>query len=330
MTLDLPLLSAGVAGLAVTLYVLLDGFDLGVGMLLLTTPDATMRNQLVDTIAPTWDGNETWLIMAGVVLLGAFPVAYGILLPAFYLPLLVMLMALGCRGVSFEFRVQPGAWTCVWDRAFAWGSGIAALCQGIVVGAALAGVNVENGRFAGSVLDLVRPYPLLTGVTLLFGYLTLGAAWVRFRTSGALKQHASRLLHGILPIFAVLGILAIGFAPAQQAGVGLRWESHGLTFVLLTLAFLLVLILAYRAIHRPDDIAPFALTVIAFLIGIVGLVAVIFPNIIPFRVSLWDAAAPPDSQIFLLTGVAFVMPVVLGYSYFAYYVFRGKVEAGAY
>jgi cytochrome d ubiquinol oxidase subunit II len=330
MTLDLALLSAGVAGLAVTLYVLLDGFDLGVGVLLLTTQDTRLRNQLVDTIAPTWDGNETWLIMAGVVLLGAFPVAYGILLPAFYLPLLIMLIALGCRGVSFEFRVQPGAWTQVWDRAFAWGSGMAAFCQGIVVGAALQGVRVEEGHFAGSVLDLLRPYPLLLGITLLMGYITLGATWVHFRTSGALHRHAKRLLHAFLPLFAVLGLLAVGFAPAAQDEIGTRWEMHGHAFVLLTLAFLLALVLAYRALHRPPDAAPFAYTIGAFLIGIAGLVAVIFPNIIPFRVSLWEAAAPRGSQLFLLIGVIFVMPVVLGYSYFAYHVFRGKVEADAY
>ncbi len=326
MTGMLPLLSAGVAALSLTLYVLLDGFDLGVGVLLLTTGDERLRDAMVETIAPVWDGNETWLIMAGVTLLAAFPLAYGVLLPAFYLPLLLMLMALGCRGVSFEFRVQPGAWTGLWDCALSLGSAVAALCQGVVVGALLEGVSVTSGRFAGTALDVLRPFPLFVGVVLLTGYVTLGAGWVLFRADGALRAHARRVLEVMLPLFAVLGTLAIGFAPEVQAGIGDRWEAFGTTFVILTLAFVALLVFAYRALRATRDSAPFTLTSAAFGCALIGLVSLVYPDIIPFRVSLWDAASPTASHVFLLIGVAFVMPVVLAYSYFAYYVFRGKVS----
>jgi cytochrome d ubiquinol oxidase subunit II len=323
----LPLLSAAAAALAITFYVVLDGFDLGVGVLLLSTRDERFRDCMVVAIAPTWDGNETWLIMAGVTLLAAFPVAYGVLLPAFYLPLLVMLMALGCRGVSFEFRVQPGARIHLWDRAFAWGSVVAALCQGVVVGAMLEGVHVEDGRFAGSLLDLLRPYPIFMGVVLLVGYVTLGAAWIVLRTTGRLHDHVQRLLRGLLPLFAILGVAAIGFAPVVQEGVGARWKAAPVLLALLGAGFVTMLGLAWRMLARKRERAPFVCVASAFLFGLIGLVAVVYPDIVPFRVSLQDAASPRGSQLFLLIGIAIVMPVVLAYSAFAYYVFRGKVVA---
>jgi cytochrome bd ubiquinol oxidase subunit II len=322
---DLSLLSAAAIALALSFYVLLDGFDLGVGALLLTTQNETWRNTMVASVAPTWDGNETWLIMAAVALLGAFPVAYGMLLPAVYLPVLVMLMALGCRGVSFEFRVQPRARTHLWDRAFAWGSIVAALCQGIVVGALLSGVNVANGRFAGSVLDTLRPFPLLMGLVLLSGYVTLGAAWLAFRTTGSVRLHAQRWLRGLIPVFAMFAVLAVAFAPAVQPKIGDRWELIGTLFVSLGLGFLTALALARRAIARKQDGVPLLYIVIAFVLALVGLVAVIYPDVVPFRVSLKEAASPTGSQVFLLVGIALVMPMVLAYSAFAYYVFRGKV-----
>jgi cytochrome bd ubiquinol oxidase subunit II len=326
MMRDLSLLSASAIAQALSFYVLLDGFDLGVGALLLTTKNETWRNTMVASVAPTWDGNETWLIMAAVALLGAFPIAYGVLLPAVYLPVLLMLMALGCRGVSFEFRVQPGARTGLWDRTFAWGSIVAALCQGIVVGAVLAGVDVVDGRFAGSVLDLLRPFPLLMGLVLLMGYVTLGAAWLAFRTTGAVRLHGQRWLRGLIPVFALFAVLAVAFAPAVQPQIGDRWELLGTPFLLLGLGFLLALVLAHRAIARGHDAAPFLYMVLAFVLALVGLVAVVYPDIVPFRLNLRDAASPTGSQLFLLVGIALVMPVVLAYSAFAYYVFRGKVS----
>jgi cytochrome d ubiquinol oxidase subunit II len=325
MTIDLPVLSAAHATLAICFYVLLDGFDLGVGGLLLTVRSEHLRSQMIETIEPTWDANETWLIMAGVTLLGAFPVAYGVLLPALYLPLIIMLAALGCRGVSFEFRGQPGSRIHLWDRAFSWGSTIATLCQGIIVGSALTGIHVENGRFVGSSLDILRPYPIFMGVVLLSGYLTLGASWIVFRAAGPLRDHALRQLRVLIPTFAVLGVLAIAFSTAAQPGIGDRWGSAGSLLMVLVLGFLTMLYLSQRSLGRRSDAAPFVHVVLAFLFGLTGLVVVVYPNIVPFRISLWDAAARGGSQIFLLVGVACVMPVVLAYNAFAYYVFRGKV-----
>jgi len=327
MTIDLSLLCAFVATLGICFYVLLDGFDLGVGGLLLTVRGEHLRSQMMETIEPTWDANETWLVMVGITLFTAFPGAYGVLLPALYLPLIIMLGALGFRGVSFEFRGQPGSRIHLWDRAFSWGSIVAALCQGIVVGSALAGVRVENGRFAGSPVDILRPYPIFMGVVLLSGYLTLGASWIVFRTIGPLRDLALRQLRVLIPIFAVLGVLAVGFSTAAQPGIGVRWGSAGSLLMGLIVGFLTMLYLGHRSLRRKSDAAPFICIVLAFLFGLTGLVVVAYPNIVPFRVSLWEAAAKTGSQIFVLVGAACVMPVVLAYNAYAYYVFRGKVES---
>src|SRR5579864_9547207 len=190
--MDLTLASASFLAFALTLYVILDGFDLGVGILLLFQPAQAPRDHMVDSITPTWDGNETWIIMAGVTLLAAFPIAYSILLPAFYLPVILMLLALGFRGVSFEFRVQSIGHRRAWDVAFAVGSLVAAFMQGVILGGLVQGVTVQNQQFAGSVLDIVRPLPLLSGITLPIGYAVLGAGWLRLKSSLAIQHFATR------------------------------------------------------------------------------------------------------------------------------------------
>ena len=191
--MDLPLLSFSFLAFALALYVILDGFDLGVGILLLLQPASASRDHMVDSITPTWDGNETWVIMAGVTLLAAFPIAYSILLPAFYLPVIVMLLALGFRGVSFEFRMQTRRYRRKWDVAFAVGSAVAAFMQGLIVGGLIQGVTVRNQRFAGSVLNIVHPLPLISGVALLFGYAVLGAGWLKLKSNPSV-QHFARPL----------------------------------------------------------------------------------------------------------------------------------------
>ncbi len=188
--MDLPLISAFFLAFALTLYVILDGFDLGVGILLLFQRTVESRDHMVDSITPTWDGNETWIIMAGVTLLAAFPVAYSILLPAFYLPVVLMLLALGFRGVSFEFRAQTERHRHKWDTAFALGSVVAALMQGLILGGLMQGVTVQNQRFAGSVLDIIRPFPIISGVTLLFGYAVLGAGWLKLKSNLSVQHFA--------------------------------------------------------------------------------------------------------------------------------------------
>src|ERR1700760_4836434 len=208
--MDLPVVSFFFLAFALSLYVILDGFDLGVGVLLLFQPASASRDHMVDSITPTWDGNETWIIMASVTLLAAFPTAYAILLPAFYLPVIGMLLALGFRGVSFEFRVQSKQHRREWDIAFAVGSLVAALMQGLILGGLMQGVTVQNRHFAGSVLDTFRPLPIISGITLLFGYAVLGGGWLKLKSNVSLQRFASRSLRVAAPALTVIfGIACI-------------------------------------------------------------------------------------------------------------------------
>jgi cytochrome d ubiquinol oxidase subunit II len=322
--MDLPLLSALFAAFALALYVMLDGFDLGVGALLLGQTDERLRDRMVDSIMPTWDGNETWLIMAGVALLAAFPIAYGVLLPAFYLPLVVMLLALGLRGVSFEFRFQTIGARRVWDLAFGLGSVVAALMQGLIVGGLLLGVAIDGERFSGSVFDAFRPFALLVAITVLTGYVILGGGWLHMKSTGALRLYAERVLRRALPVFVGLAAAACIGAALVQPGVRAAWSNAGVTLALLAGLFLVVAFLLTRTIGGRHDGRPFLLGLALFALGISGLGLTIFPDIVPFRLNLWDAASATLSHVFLLVGAAIVTPMVLAYSAFAYRVFRGK------
>jgi cytochrome d ubiquinol oxidase subunit II len=322
--MDLPLLSALFVAFAMTLYVLLDGFDLGVGALLLFQSDETQRDRMVDSITPTWDGNETWLIMAGVGLLAGFPIAYGILLPALYLPLIAMLLSLGLRGVSFEFRYQVDRARRIWDVAFGVGSIVAALMQGLIVGALVQGVAVTGDYFSGSVIDVFRPFCLLTAVAVLSGYVVLGAGWLHFKASAKLQRFAETSLSVGLPVFVGLAVIACSAAVFVQARVQAAWSAHPLVLGALAAAFFAAAAILFRSIGREPAIRPFLLGLILFACGVGGLAIVIFPHIVPFQLSLWDVASATLSHVFMLVGAAVVTPIVLAYSAFAYHVFRGK------
>ena len=322
--MDLPLLSALFAALALSLYVMLDGFDLGVGALLLTQPDEELRNRMVDSITPTWDGNETWLIMAGVALLAAFPIAYGILLPAFYLPLIAMLLALGLRGVSFEFRYQVERGRRGWDVAFGLGSIVAALMQGCIVGGLIQGVAIDGERFSGSVFDVFRPFSLLVAVSVLAGYVVLGGGWLHLKATRSLQGFAERSLWLITPVFMGLAVATCAAAAFVQPGVSDVWRSHPILLASIGLLFLCTGGALMWAIGGASPLRPFLLGLVLFALGVAGLGVTIFPDIVPFRLSLWQAASSSLSHVFLLTGAAIVAPVVLAYSAFAYRVFRGK------
>src|SRR5438552_10875188 len=235
--MDLSLLSASFLAMALTLYVILDGFDLGVGTLLLFQPAKVARDHMVDSITPTWDGNETWIIMAGVTLLAAFPIAYSILLPAFYLPVIGMLLALGFRGVSFEFRVQSKQHRREWDVAFGVGSLVAAFMQGLILGGLMQGVAVQNRHFAGSVLDIFRPLPIISGITLLFGYAVLGAGWLKLKSNVSLQYFASRSLRVFAPAFAAFFGIACIYAVRIQPGIRAQCASHGIALACLVSLF---------------------------------------------------------------------------------------------
>jgi cytochrome d ubiquinol oxidase subunit II len=324
MTMDLPLLSALFAAFALSLYVMLDGFDLGVGALLLTQPNEHLRDRMVDSILPTWDGNETWLIMAGVALLAGFPTAYGILLPAFYLPLIVMLLALGLRGVSFEFRYQAHLRRPAWDLAFALGSIVVALMQGLIVGGLIQGVTVDDERFGGSVFDIFRPFALLIAATVLSGYIVLGAGWLHLKATAALRILAERTLRVATPVFVGLAAAACIAAVFIQPGMLAAWTAHYPLLIIIVGLFLFVAVMLMQAIGGRSDVRPFALGLALFALGLAGLGFTIFPGIVPFRLTLWAAASSTSTHIFLLIGALIVTPIVLGYSAFAYRVFRGK------
>jgi cytochrome bd ubiquinol oxidase subunit II len=279
---------------------------------------------MVDSIMPTWDGNETWLIMTGVALLAAFPIAYGVLLPAFYLPLIIMLLALGLRGVSFEFRFQAIGARRVWDLAFGLGSIVAALMQGLIVGGLLQGVAIEGERFSGSVFDAFRPFALLVAVSMLAGYVVLGGTWLHMKSTGALRLYAERILRRVLPVFVVLAAVVCIGAPIVQPGVAAAWSSTGVPLALCASLFLVVAVLLVRSVGGRYDGRPFFLGLTLFGLGIAGLGLTIFPDVVPFRLSLWAAASATLSHVFLLIGAVIVTPMVLGYSAFAYRVFRGK------
>jgi cytochrome d ubiquinol oxidase subunit II len=250
---------------------------------------------MVDSITPTWDGNETWIILSGVTLLAAFPIAYSILLPAFYLPVILMLLALGFRGVTFEFRVQSKEHRREWDVAFGVGSLVAALMQGLIVGGLIQGVTVQNRHFAGSVLDIFRPLSIMSGIALLFGYAVLGAGWLKLKSNVSLQPFASRSLHIFAAAFAVFFGVACIYAVRIQPRIRALWASHGIALACLVGLFVIAAGTSTALPGKSRPALPFLLGLLLFVVGISGIALIVFPEIVPFSVSLWDASAHTDA-----------------------------------
>jgi cytochrome d ubiquinol oxidase subunit II len=324
----LPVIWAGLIGISVALYVILDGFDLGTGILFPFAQDHE-RDQMMRSIAPFWDGNETWLVMGGVGLLVAFPLAYAIIMPALYLPVIVMLLALVFRGVAFEFRSLDRR-TGFWSLAFAGGSTLAAFSQGVILGGLVQGINVENRAFAGGSFDWATPFALLCGLAVVTGYALLGATWLIMKTEGVIaaraRRHAKLLLAIVMAFMAAVSL----WTPLAFPAIAERW------FTLPNLAFLwpiplvtaLTAVFAWRWIEQGDEVRPFVAVIVLFLLGYVGLVISTFPYLVPRTLTIWDTAAAPASQIFILIGTAIMLPIILGYTVMIYWVFRGKVRHG--
>lgn len=327
--MDLPLLSALLLVFALAMYVMLDGFDLGVGALLLVQRDQRVRDRMVDAISPTWDGNETWLIMAALTLLAGFPRAYGILIPAFYIPVLIMLLSLGLRGVSFEFRHNSATLRRRWDVVFAGGSLVAALAQGLVVGGLIQGVDTDLDSFGGSPLDTFSPFCLLTAVTVVTGYATLGVGWLRLKGDETTRAFARRHQRWIPLAFLGLAIITGAIAATIQPHFAVSWRDHSSVLSLCIVVFagcgMGIAWVAGR--DDADDHIGFALALAMMLSGVAALDLSFFPYVIPFRITLWDAASATSTQVFLLIGALVVTPVILTYSAFAYRVFRGRTPA---
>ncbi|HAL47952.1 MAG: cytochrome d ubiquinol oxidase subunit II [Rhodospirillaceae bacterium] len=325
----LTLAYAGIIAFGVFMYVLMDGFDLGVGILFRTAPTDRDRDVLMNSLAPIWDGNETWLVLGGAGLLGAFPQAYSILLSAFYLPLSVMLIALIFRGVAFEFRFKANRSRYLWDIAFNLGSAIAAFAQGVVLGAFVQGVDVVARQYAGGPFDWLTPFSLVTGVAMMVGYALLGVTWLIVKTDGALQDWAygiaMRLVFGVVVFMAIISL----WTPMMDHQIAERWFSWpNIAFLSpVPVAVGIVTFGLHRAIRAKREVAPFVLAMVMFLLGYIGLAISLWPNVVPPSISIWEAASAVESQRFLIYGFVILLPVILGYTSYTYWVFRGKVSA---
>ena len=324
----LALFWAGVIAVAILVYVVLDGFDLGVGILFGTNRDAALREQMMAAISPFWDGNETWLVVIGASLFGAFPLVYAVFLPAFYIPVLLLLFGLIFRGVAFEFRLGAGArW--LWDWGFFIGSTVAAFVQGAAVGAMIGGIPVVNNQYAGGSLEWLRPLPVLTGIGLVLGYALLGAGWLTLKSEGELRDWAWRRIPWLAgAVLVVLGIAVVAafIEHARVTGNLFLGRPWGLVFPVIGL---LAIYGVFVGVRRRRDAWPFVLTAVFFVAALLSLAVMFWPYMIPYSVTVGDAAAPEKSLSFLFWGAGvFVLPVIAIYTGLVYWLFRGKLHKG--
>ena len=325
----LPVIWAGLIGTAVAMYVTLDGFDLGIGILFPFAGSERERDQMMRTVAPFWDGNETWLVLGGGGLWVAFPSAYAVIMPALYLPVIVMLLALVFRGVAFEFRTVSRSKTWL-NVAFSLGSGLAAFAQGVILGGLIQGIPVASGAYAGGPLDWATPFAGVCGLAMIAGYGLLGATWLTMKTEGPVsrraREHAKVLLLAVLLFMAAISL----WTPLTEPRIAARW------FTLPNFLFLwpvpvvtaLVAFLIWRGLERGREFPPFLGAIVLFLLGYLGLVISNFPYLVPPSLTVWQTAAAPASQIFMLLGTLVLLPIILGYIGFVYWLFRGKVREG--
>jgi cytochrome d ubiquinol oxidase subunit II len=347
--LDLTVVWALLLATAVFLYVVLDGFDLGVGILFAAIRGRSERDVAVNSVAPVWDGNETWLVLGGVGLMPVFPLAYATILPALYMPVIVMLLALVFRGVAFEMRFKADSdearlW---WDRGFWWGSTAAAFCQGITLGALVQGIAVEEGAYAGGWWDWLTPFSVLVGVALIAGYGLLGACWLVLKTEGAVQAHALRLAWPLALATVGFIVLVSLIMPFLQPAFRARWFDFPAILLAAPVPLLVALLVWWLfrrlasierdAAARPPapprqviwrDGAPFLAALGLFLLSYIGLGISMWPLIVPPEITIWDAAAPRATQVFLLVGAVVLIPMILAYNAYAYWLFRGKVREG--
>lgn len=326
----LPVIWSLLLAVAIAMYVVLDGFDLGMGILFPFAASETEKDQMMSSVAPFWDGNETWLILGGGGLLVAFPLAYSIVMPALYLPVIFMLLALVFRGVAFEFRHVADTSRFLWNIAFAGGSTLAAFFQGVLLGGFVQGIKVENNAFAGGPLDWLTPFALLCGVGVVAGYALIGCVWLVMKTDGAAAARARARAKLLLPaVLVFMGIVSL-WTPLAFPRIAERWFTTPNLFYLAPVP-VLTLVLAYavwRWLEKGHDNLPFFGVIGLFLLGYVGIGVSIFPYLVPPSLTVWETAAAPASQVFMLIGTIFMLPVILGYIAFVYWLFRGKVREG--
>ena len=328
--LNLPLIWGVLIATAVFLYVVLDGFGLGCGILFPFAPSEDCRSRMMNSVTPFWDANETWLVLGGGGLFVAFPVAYAIILPALYMPMIIMLLGLVFRGVAFEFRfkVEP-AQRKIWDVSFHAGSVVAAMMQGIILGNIVQGIEVSGRSYAGGPLDWANGFSILTGICLIFGYALLGSTWLILKTEGQTQRWARSVARYVMA-YVALGMLVVsGSMPFVDERILQVWFSQTSPFIIFTVPLLTAstFIMLWRDLHKPDiEARPFFLAIALFTLGYIGLAISLYPWIVPFAFTLWEAAAAPTSQSFSLIGTAIFLPIILSYTGYCYYVFRGKAS----
>lgn len=326
--IDLPFIWNGIIALAIFLYVLLDGFDLGVGILFPFAPSHNCRNKMMNSVAPFWDGNETWLVLGGGGLFAAFPLAYSIILPAFYVPVILMLLGLIFRGIAFEFRFKADeSHRKIWDYSFHFGSLTAAFFQGVILGAFVSGINVRELAFAGGSFDWLTPFSVMTGAALVFGYVLLGGCWLIMKTEGETQSWARKSAnYSLLYVLFFIALVSL-WVPFIHTSIEERWFSLPNIFYLSIIPILTVLVavrLLYVLAWKTYEVEPFFLTIALFILCYAGLGISLWPWMVPYKLTYWAAAANPSTQSLELIGVIALLPLILGYTAYSYYVFRGK------
>lgn len=328
MIFDLAFIWAGLIAFAVLTYVVLDGFDLGLGILFPFAKSDSDRDLMMNSVAPVWDGNETWLVLGGGGLFAVFPLAYAVIMPALYMPITVMLLALVFRGVSFEYRWRTTRWKGVWDIAFFGGSLIAALCQGVALGALVQGIEVTDRAYSGGWFDWLTPFSILTGIAIVVGYALLGATWLILKTENALqnqmRNYAWYLGAATLGLIGFISLLT----PFQDPIYFQRWFSlpGSLWTMILPVVMLALVWSFFRGLNDLKDLQPFISALGFFTVSFIGIGISFYPMMVPPSLSIWDVAAPESSLAFALVGAVILIPIILGYTAYAYWVFRGKMD----
>ena len=324
--LDLPLIWYGLITTAIFLYVILDGFDLGVGILFPFAPSEKCRDRMMNSIAPFWDGNETWLVLGGGGLFAAFPLAYAVLMPALYIPIILMLLGLVFRGVAFEFRFKANSSRKIWDQAFHFGSLLATFSQGVVLGAFVQGVTVQGRSFAGGAFDWLTAFSVMTGLALVCGYTLLGSTWLIMKTEDETQQWARQCAIYVLVFVAVfMGLVSLSM-PFLNTDIKNLWFSWPNILMLSPMPLLSagMLVVLWKDLRRQREYRPFLLSLGLFLMNYIGLGISMWPWLVPFEITFRQAAAAPESQSLLLVGTVIMLPIILTYVGYCYYIFRGK------
>ncbi|MEW9901761.1 cytochrome d ubiquinol oxidase subunit II [Pseudomonas putida] len=329
--IDLSVIWGVIIAFGLMMYVIMDGFDLGLGILFPLISDSSERDVMMNTVAPVWDGNETWAVLGAAALYGAFPLAYSVILEALYLPLVLVLAGLIFRGVAFEFRFKAHPRKRhLWDKAFIGGSVLATFFQGVAIGTYISGIPVENRQFAGSALDWLAPFPLFCGVGLILAYALLGSTWLLIKTDGMLESRMRHYSRPLLYLLAMVIVVICAWTAWLHADIAQRWfaGSHWIRSALIAGLAVVAVVVIQKTLRKRHSHLPFMGVVALVFLGYLGLAISIWPNIVPPSINLWQAAAPLTSQLFALMGALFIIPIILAYTFWSYHVFRGKVKAG--